>query len=280
MAGGIWGFDNPRFAVAEGSTRELGLGTALAVRLNQFADEYHADGSPSDFRSEVTLLENGRPVKTGVIRVNSPMRYNGVAFHQSFFGQAAVLTVRDGSGAVLFSDAVPLSGETAGGERPVGSFTVPGRDITVHVAGPAVNGRDPLVRPGEVRVDVYSGNLRAVAPRNLTQDEPTAIAGLNFTFEREVRFAGLNVVKDPGMNVIWVACAFMVAGLVMLFYLPRRRLWALCIERPGGAVEVLVGMPAQRDAPLAQEFERLKTRLARSLDAHTADPKPKGDLHG
>src|SRR3990172_6992725 len=46
MAGGIWGFENPRFSVAEGSTRELGLGTGIAVRLNEFVDEYHADGTP------------------------------------------------------------------------------------------------------------------------------------------------------------------------------------------------------------------------------------------
>ena len=280
MAGGVWGFDDPRFAVAEGSTRELGLGTNLAVRLNQFADEYRSDGSPSDFRSEVTLLEHGQVVKSGVIRVNSPMRYDGVAFHQSFFGQAVVLTVRDESGAVLFSDAVPLSGQAGEAARPAGSFTIPERDITVHVAGPTVDGRDALIRPGEVRVDMFAGNLRAVTPQNLALGTPANLAGLSFTFEREVRFAGLNVVKDPGMNIVWAACAFMVAGLVMLFYLPRRRLWALCIERPGGPVEVLLGMPAQRDATVSQEFERLTARLTHSLNATTPARPTEGELHG
>jgi len=82
------------------------------------------------------------------------------------------------------------------------------------------------------------------------------------------------------MNIIWVACALMVAGLVMLFYLPRRRVWALCVERPGGPVEVLIGMPAQRDAPLEQEFERLRTKLTSSLDARPAQPETTGDRHG
>lgn len=280
MAGGIWGFDNPRFAVAEGSTRDLGLGTGIAVRLNEFADEYHADGTPSDYRAEVTLLEDGKPVKSGIIRVNSPMRYEGVAFHQSFFGQAAVMTVRDASGAILFSDAVPLSGESGQAQRPAGAFAVPGEGLTIHVAGPSLDGPDPLVRPGEVRVDVFHGGVRAVSQRNLTVGTPSDIAGLTFTFEREVRFVGLNVVKDPGMNIIWVACAFMVAGLVMLFYLPRRRIWALCVERPGGSVDVLIGMPAQRDAPLEQEFDRLQKQLANSLRAQTAQPQTPGDHHG
>jgi cytochrome c biogenesis protein len=280
MAGGIWGFDNPRFSVAEGSTRDLGLGTGLAVRLNEFADEYHADGTPADYRAEVTLLDSGEPVKTGVIRVNAPMRYNGIAFHQSFFGQAAVMTVRDASGTILFSDAVPLSGESGQAQRPAGSFSIPGEGITVNVAGPSLAGPDPLVSPGEVRVDVFHGGVRAVSPRNLTVGTPSDIAGLTFTFEREARFVGLNVVKDPGMNIIWVACAFMVAGLVMLFYLPRRRIWALCVERPGGSVDVLIGMPAQRDAPLEQEFDRLQAKLADTLDARTAHPETTGAHHG
>jgi len=280
MAGGIWGFDNPRFSVAEGSTRDLGLGTGIAVQLTEFADEYHIDGTPSDYRAEVTLLEGGEPVKTGVIRVNSPMRYKGIAFHQSFFGQAAVMTVTDASGTVLFRDAVPLAGESGPAQRPAGAFTVPEEGLTVHVAAPSLAGPDPLVRPGEVRVDIFQGGVRAVAPQNLTLGSPANIAGLTFTFEREVRFAGLNVVKDPGMNIVWAACAFMVAGLVMLFYLPRRRLWALCVEQPGGSADVLIGMPAQRDAPLEQEFERLQKNLTSSLEAGAPQTTNTGDCHG
>lgn len=280
MAGGIWGFRDPHFSVAEGSTRELGLGTGIAVQLNEFVDEYHPDGTPSDYRAEVTLLEHGEPAKTGTIRVNSPMRYKGVAFHQAFFGQAVVMTVRDASGAVVFSDAVPLSGESGEAQRPAGSFSIPGERITVHVAGPSQAGPDPLVPPGEVRVDVFRGGVREVSPRNLTVGTPAAVAGLTFTFEREVRFAGLNVVKDPGLNIIWAACAFMVAGLVMLFYLPRRRIWALCIDRPGGSADVLIGMPAQRDATLEQEFDRLRTKVVQSVDVRPAQPETTGGRHG
>jgi len=190
------------------------------------------------------------------------------------------MTVRDASGTILFSDAVPLSGESGQAQRPAGSFSIPGEGITVNVAGPSLAGPDPLVSPGEVRVDVFHGGVRAVSPRNLTVGTPSDVAGLTFTFEREVRFVGLNVVKDPGMNIVWVACAFMVAGLVMLFYLPRRRIWALCVERPGGSVDVLIGMPAQRDAPLEQEFDRLRTKLADTLDARAAQPETTGAPHG
>jgi cytochrome c biogenesis protein len=280
MAGGIWGFEDPRFTVAEGSTRDLGLGTGISVRLDQFADEYYPDGSPRDFRSRVTLMDHGESVKTGVIRVNSPMRYNGVAFHQSFFGQAAVVSVRDESGAILFSDAVPLSWETGQGGRPMGTFTLPGQDIAVNVIGPPANRADPLIRAGELRVEVFHHNVRTLPVQNLTQGTPAQLGDLTFTFERETRYVGMKVVKDPGMTIVWVACAFMLAGLAMLFYLPRRRLWALCSDRDDGTSQVLVGMPAQRDVTLESEFGRLQTRIARALGIPAAVSRQEGDRNG
>ena len=280
MAGGIWGFEDPRFTVAEGSTRELGLGTPLSVRLDEFADDYHADGSPRDYRGEVTLFDEGQPVKTSVLRVNSPMRYKGVAFHLSFFGQAAVMSVRDGSGREIFSGGVPLALQTRDGQRPVGSFDLPEQNLSVYVIGPRPGAADDRIRAGEVRMELYRDSVRVVSPVILSLREPMAVEGLTFTFEQESRFAGLKVVKDPGMNIIWVACAFMVAGLVMLFYLPRRRIWALCVERSDGGSEVLVGMPAQRDLSLTEEFDRLKARLARALELEPAHNESEGDLHG
>jgi len=71
-----------------------------------------------------------------------------------------------------------------------------------------------------------------------------------------------------------------VAGLVVLFYVPRRRIWALCVERSDGGSEVLVGMPAQRDLSLTEEFDRLKARLARALELEPAHNESEGDLHG
>ena len=280
IAGGIWGFEDPRFTVAEGSTRELGLGTSLSVTLDEFADDYDADGSPRDYRSEITLLEQGQPVKSGVLRVNSPMRYKGVAFHLSFFGQAAVMSVRDGSGREIFNGGVPLALQTRDGRRPVGSFELPGQDLLVYVIGPLPGETDDRIRAGEVRMELYRDSVRVVSPVVLSLREPVTMEGLTFTFEQESRFAGLKVVKDPGMNIIWVACAFMVAGLVMLFYLPRRRLWVRCTGRSDGKSEVLVGMPAQRDLSLDEEFGRLKTRLAGVLDVKPAHNESEGDLDG
>jgi len=266
IAGGVWGFKDPSFVVAEGSARELGLGTGMTVRLDRTVNDYYPDGRPKTLQSDLTLFENGKPVKQGSVLVNSPLRYKGIAFHESYFGQAAVLKVQDSSGRVIFSDAVPLALKGADGLRPVGKFELPDLGITVLLVGTQTGAADSLVPPGEIRVDVYEDSIRAVRPQNLVQGKPSELLeGLTFTFERENLFAGLAVVKDPGTSIIWIAGTLMILGMVMLFYLPPRRLWALCTERPDGTTEVLLGMPAQRDISLAGEFERLAAKVTKDL---------------
>lgn len=268
LASGIFGFNDPEFMVSEGTSKPLGNGTGISVQLDQFADEYYVDGPPRDYRSDIVLFDNGKQVKAGTVRVNEPLRYKGFAFHQSFYGQTAVMTVADASGKVIFNDSVPLAWQTQDGLRSAGSFTLPGQGLTAYVIGPAQGDRDPLIPAGMVRLEVSRSNSLAAQPSNLTQGTPAEVAGLTFTFVRESRFAGLKVVKDPGTNIIWVGGAMLVLGMVALFYLPRRRFWALCKPGPDGTNEVLIAMTAQRDMSLAREFAGLENRIARAVGNH------------
>ena len=266
MVGGIWGFSDPDFVVAEGATREVGEGSGIVVGLEHFADEYYLEGPPKDFRSEIVIYENGVEVKRGTVRVNSPLSYKGYRFHQSFFGQSAVMEVQDEGGAVIFNEAVPLAWQTRDGGRPLGRFDLPERNLAVYVVGPVSGEDDPLIRAGEMRVEVRRLDTGAlIEGENLSQGTARELAGLDFTFQRERRFTGLRVVKDPGLNLIWAACGFMVAGLALLFYFPHRRLWAVCKRRPDGTTEVRLATPAQRDLSLAQEFDRLRDRVRLAL---------------
>ncbi len=274
VIGGVFGFKDPQFVVAEDSTRGV-AGTELSVRLEHFADEYYLDGRPKDFRSEVTLFKDGQEVKRATIRVNSPLRYDGITFHQSFYGQTAVMKVEDSGGRELYRGGVPLSWQTRDGGRPAGLLTLSEQGISVWVIGPRPGENDPLVRPGEMRLEIYNPDGDVDRLETLTQGEPKEIDGLTFTFERESRFTGLKVVKDPGVTIIWVACTLLVLGIVVLFYFPRLRAWALLTERPDGTTEVKLAMPSQRNLSPAGDFRRLRTRVGRVLLSTSATLRSK-----
>lgn len=272
VIGGIWGFHEDAFIVAEGTTSEVGRGTGLSVELVEFTDEYDIQGPPKDFRSDIVIYKDGAEVKRGTVRVNSPMSYGGVRFFQSFFGQTAVMDVKDQSGAVLFHDSVPLAWVTRDGDRPIGSFMLPENDLAVYVVGPRSGEADPLVPAGEMRVEIYaqsSGTLATV--ENLTQGQTKELAGLSVTFVRESRFTGLQVAKDPGVKLIWIAAALMVLGLAMMFYFPPKRLWAICKERPEGGADVKMATTAERDFSQAKDFKNLHERVRLALGISDED---------
>jgi cytochrome c biogenesis protein len=108
---------------------------------------------------------------------------------------------------------------------------------------------------------------RLIAVQNLSQGTPQEMEGLEFTFQREGQFTGLKVVKNPGINLIWIAATLMIVGLVTLFYFPHRRLWALCKPRPDGTAEVSMRMTAQRDIGLSAEFDRMNDKVAGEIGA-------------
>ncbi|MBI2862692.1 MAG: cytochrome c biogenesis protein ResB [Chloroflexi bacterium] len=261
-----FGSRDDEFVVAEGSTGTVAFAPNLLVYVDRFADEYYPEGPPKDYYSDVVLYDNGVEVKRQTIRVNEPMEYQGVRFHQSFFGPAVVLEVRDGSGSVVFRDGVPLAWRFQ--DRPVGLLVIPGTNLVAYVVGPVSGQTDPSIGAGQVRVEVYSAHGdTSVASGNLSQQEPQELAGLTFTFLRERQFTGLQVVKDPGSSIVWIASFLLIMGLILQFYFPRRRVWAVCNEAAPGRTEVAVAATASRNLAFAEEFQRLVAHLTWALKA-------------
>ncbi|TAK32632.1 MAG: cytochrome c biogenesis protein ResB [Chloroflexota bacterium] len=263
----VFGFRETGFAIPEGSTRALGYGTNIDVRADAFADEYYPEGPPKDYRSDLVIFDNGREVARKTIHVNDPLEYNGVRFYQSFFGQAAIITVKDPQGQVLHSDGVALAWRSTRDEkRSVGSFDVPSKGLTVFVVGPRSGERDSLIPAGEVRLEIYPQNSQSpLAAENVAVGKSKTIGGLEYTFEREKQFTGLQVSKDPGNFFIWLASTLLVIGCMAVFYFPHRRLWILCHQDENGRTKVMVGAQKGRDLAFAGEFAQIKDDLAARL---------------
>jgi len=128
-----------------------------------------------------------------------------------------------------------------------------------------------------MRIELYRQESRVGAPQNLAQGTPADLGGLSFTFERESRFTGMQVVKDPGVNIIWAASVVMILGMVALFYFRPARMWALCVTGADGTTRVHLAIPSQRDFSLESEFAKLRGKLTKALaDPNITDGSRKG----
>jgi cytochrome c biogenesis protein len=268
VLGGALGWREDGFMVPEGSTRAVGHDTGLTVRSDSFVDEYFPNGTPKDYRSDLVLMEQGREVARKTIRVNDPLEYKGVRFHQAFFGPAAVMRVTDAEGRVVHEDGVSLGYEFTGGglARNGGYFVLGNRRMAVYVLVPAAQrAPDPDIPAGSVRLEIFEPRQeKPSAIETLPQGTPRQIMGYTFEFLRERQFSGLQVAYNPAINVIWVAAACMILGTIAVFNFPLRRVWLRADSGPAG-VRLRLAAVSNRDVLFAREFESLALAVDREV---------------
>jgi cytochrome c biogenesis protein len=266
MVGSMWGFRDSQFMLAEGNTAAVPTEAGLSITLNSFKDTYYpATGAPADYVSDVVLTRNGQTVAQQLVRVNEPLRFGDVSFYQAYFGPAAVVTVKDAAGTTLFSEGVPLAWSSTNGGNKIGTFSIPEQNIAVWVVA-TTGPNDPSVKPGQVAIELYKSDTGdPIVQKSIDQGTPTAIEGLTYTFERESKFTGLNVAKDPGTPLVWFGCFLLVFGFVVRLMVPYRRIWGRLTPRPDGGSSLSIAAVGRRDSDLDAEFTSLVTEIRQAV---------------
>jgi cytochrome c biogenesis protein len=224
------GFETVVF-VGEGQSapvRPVGTPDNLLVKVNSFEAPRLPNGGFADFRTDLSVYQNGAEVARKTIRVNDPLALQGYVFHQNTFGPAAELEIRDPEGRVAWSGPVVLAGELL--DAPQGFLTIPGSDegLLILLAKTSDGGSALLLQgipPGSAGQDVGSSFGPVLLGLGATTD-PAATGGWTITWVRAGAWTGLVVKNDPGEWLIWVAFLSLITGLSITFYLPRRRIWA------------------------------------------------------
>ncbi|MEO7666799.1 MAG: cytochrome c biogenesis protein ResB, partial [Dehalococcoidia bacterium] len=70
----------------------------------------------------------------------------------------------------------------------------------------------------------------APQPLSLIAGETAEIDGMEYSFVGQREFSGIDVKRDRSDNLVWIGAAAVVVGLMITFWVPRRRLWAKISE--------------------------------------------------
>ncbi len=233
----------------------------FAVRCEKFGVTFYNTGAPKEFKSLLTVLENGKPVPGYVnvpVIVNDPLTYKGITFYQSSYGQAEEgamhrLTVRPRSGGA------PVKIEGRSGEKialPGGGYLVvveATQNVTQFMpqyTGPAA--KVELTLPGK-QPETF------IVFRDHPEVEQQRGGSQLFVYEGgdAKLYTGLQVAKDPGVWVVWLGCALMVIGISMAFFMSHDRYW---VRISGGHV-VLGGSASKNPAGFQRKFEDLVEKI-------------------
>ncbi len=274
IVGAAYGFREDEFIIPEGSVRELGHGTGLTVRLEDFSEVYREDGSPLVYRSDITISKNQSPVHAGSMTVNNPLTFGDIVFYQSGFGQAVALNITDKTGKVLFDDALPLGPfrSRLNADAPAARMDLVPAGVALSVVAPDEN---PANAPELDTLNLQPGQMffmiRPLGPDSpidtpvgaaIGQGESIALGDLNLTFVRERRFSVLQVARNPGIPIFIAASVLLVGGLAVTFYFPHRRVRGIVSATADGSAAHLAPI-ARRDWSAKRVFEQLAERIGK-----------------
>lgn len=219
----------------------------FALYLDKFNVTFYETGAPKEFRSTITVVENGQPVKgyeKVPVIVNSPLSYKGITFYQSSYGPATEggafsFTVRERKGGA------PVKISIQGKE----SVQLPGgRSMHVVESTQDVSQFIPQMSGPAARIEVHSPGKQPesfIVFRNFPNLDAERGGELIFTYDDSDQkfYTGLQVAKDPGVWVVWLGCTLMVIGITMAFFMSHRRLWI----RIGSGGRIVVGGSASKN---------------------------------
>jgi cytochrome c biogenesis protein len=273
LIGKFWGVDG-RLSIDQGEVADaFQVGPRaekpllFQVRLEKFqVSFYEPGGSPKEFRSDLTFMQDGREVQRAICRVNNPVSFGGLTFYQSSYGTQAAgpALIQVQKGDLTQSVEVPFRRpvELAGGKGKIMLMQVDGDHQGY---GPAVlivtqAGDDhPMAfwifqnHPGLAQSPYHPGLVKQPGAYAFT------LAAAPFKY-----YSVFQVKRDPGVWWVYAGFLLFLPGLYLAFFRPVER-WALVLTKtPKGKWQGrLLGASPRHREEFAARQERLLMELKR-----------------
>jgi cytochrome c biogenesis protein len=262
----------------------------FTIKCNWYDTQYYAGtDTPREFQSELVIFEDGREVLKKQIEVNNPLKYKGFTFYQSSYGM-----IPDAEGEFILRVINNKGKEKILYLHNGDTFEIPGTSIKGKIIdfSPAL-GRDPttgeLVTYAQTMInpavqiefamgeDVHNSFKGWVLRR---YPETGVLPGghkVEFIDYWGVEYTGLQVSKDPGVVIIYLASIIMCLGLYIAFFMSHRKIWVrLATERvgKGNSVRIMIaGSASKNRLALERQIEHILSRAAEAINQR--QPKKK-----
>ncbi len=241
----------------EGMTAAI-PGADFSIRLDKFRTEYYENGAVKDWKSDLTVLESGVPVRTASIEVNHPLRHRGVVLYQSAYGMSwnnaeLGFELRKASDPAFIMNVSAKPGRKVEAAGPgVTAFAVRNfiPDFIMGKGGRAQSRSNEANNPAaQVEVwngaeTVFAGWVFAKYPdfKGMMQKKGETAPDIRVVMKPPVPavYSVVEARRDPGAPFIWAGCLLLTAGLGLAFYWRPREI-RLALRPSAGGTDVAAG---------------------------------------
>jgi cytochrome c biogenesis protein len=252
----------------------------FTIRCDDFDVQFYEGGQrPKEFRSKLTILENGKPVLQKDIIVNDPLRYQGINIFQSSYGQLSdfkapvakmdeppaeiELNLRSSASGMIYNARTAIGKEikipeglgtlVITGYQPEAKFK--GMDlgpsftaVLTKEGGPP----QPIVLPLKFpKFDVMRGGEVIIS-----------VSG-DFATPEPDYFTGLQVTKDPGVSLVYTGFILLIAGCAVTFFMSHQQVMLEVQSSKKGSVVMVSGFSNKNKLGFQQKLQRIADTLKR-----------------
>lgn len=234
------------------------------IRCDDFAVSFYDTGAPEEYRSDLTIIDNGREVLTQPIRVNDPLTYQGVTFYQSSYG------------SILKRAEIELQDRNTGN---VQKLTLPYREVTP-IPGTSddiqvMQYQENFVNFGQAIAVIVFKEGHEPTGSWILADRPDFHGNrvqdyrIKVLHVEKAQYTGLQVKQDPGVWFVYLGFTLMLLGIGITFYTSHRKIWVWAAPEKAGKGQttlVIAGKVNKNSLAFEEEFNRLCERIEGQLN--------------
>lgn len=254
------------------------------IQCNKFNLSTYKNGAPKEYRSSLTILENGESILTKDIIVNAPLRYKGISIFQSSYGEISPKQTEAPSFSaedIQLAFLVNASGMVYKRKVEVGKpLEIPegmGKFVVMEVKesasfmgqniGQALIGILTAVdsEPVEVILPIHFPNFDKMRRGDMVISvvHQGAKQPVEEKPENKRYYTGLQVVKDPGVWVVYSGFIVMIVGIIITFFMSHQRL-CVDVSRKGRKSRIMVAGTANKNKlGMGMKAERIARLLGK-----------------
>lgn len=254
LLGSLFGFEGfvniPEGAAVEEITLRNSKGKrplGFKVRCDDFELTTYDNGAPKEYRSDLTIIEDGKEVLKERVIVNDPLHYRGIRFYQSTYGSVpgrnlTLAFTSQSSGMVYEKDVIPDTPVEL--EEGLGTFVLKGflqswpfmgQDLGECYVGLLVKGEN---EPVDVILPLHFARFDKMRKGDVSVE----IVKYDTSF-----YTGLQVNRDPGVILVYLGFILMIVGCYIAFFMAHQSLCVEVSETPDGNCHVRVSGTANKN---------------------------------